>query len=101
MIQRAIDLLSKTTKPMRDTRTMYTMTCLICNSLSIEQTLHVEPWGEQYKMAPNISFEIVGKGATQGQLIVEFADKGIFVFAWVGGVVSVFHNCIEISPSRV
>ena len=40
----------------------YVTSLRVCNSLSIALTFALEPWGEQYKLAPEETFEIVARG---------------------------------------
>jgi hypothetical protein len=59
-------------------------------------TFFLEPWGEQYLMAPEATFEIVARGPEGDCLEVEFADDHIILYGWPGSVVTLFHAGTEL-----
>ena len=69
----------------------YVTSLRVCNSLSIALTFALEPWGKQYKLAPEETFEIVARGPEGDSLEVEFADDQIILYGWPGSVVTLFH----------
>jgi hypothetical protein len=73
----------------------YVTSLRVCSSRSIALTLSLEPWGEQYKLAPEETFEIVARGPEGDSLEVEFADDQIVLYGWPGAVVSLFHEGTE------
>jgi hypothetical protein len=62
----------------------------VCNSRSVALTFSLEPWGEQYKLASEETFEVVARGPEGDPLEVELADDQISVYGWPGSVVTPF-----------
>lgn len=48
----------------------------------------LEPWGEEYTMPTDATFEIVATGPRGGTLDVEIADDRITVWGWAGSTVA-------------
>lgn len=61
----------------------------VTNAREIELTLDVEPWGEQYPMAPGATFEVVARGPAGDCLEVEYGEDHITLYGWPGSTVSV------------
>ena len=61
----------------------------ITNSLNDVLTVHLEPWGEQYIMAPGKSFTVEAKGPNSDLLELEFGEGRISVYGWSGSVVNI------------
>lgn len=81
----------------RDPETKEYVTALrVCNSRSIAVTFSLEPWGEQYTLAPEETFEIVARGPEGDALEVEFADDRIILYGWPGSVVTLFYKGTEL-----
>jgi hypothetical protein len=59
-------------------------------------TFSLEPWGEQYRLAPEETFEIVARGPEGDTLEVEFADDQIILYGWPGSVVTLLHKGTEL-----
>ncbi|MEM9103558.1 MAG: hypothetical protein AAGB12_14700 [Pseudomonadota bacterium] len=75
-------------------------TFLFTNNGSSNITLIIEPWAEEFKMEPNDSVEIVGKGGNpHAQFEVEYLSDGLVVHGWEGSVVTVFKDGMELEPS--
>jgi hypothetical protein len=74
----------------------YVTSLRVCNSRSVALTFSLEPWGEQYKLAPNETFEVVARGPEGDSLEVEFADDQIILYGWPGSVVTLFHKGREL-----
>ena len=74
----------------------YTTSLRVCNTRLIALTCILEPWGEQYTIAPQATFEIVARGPEGDSLEVEFTDDHIILYGWPGSVVSLFHEGTEI-----
>ena len=74
----------------------YTTSLRVYNSRSTALTFSLEPWGEQYTIAPEATFEIVARGPEGDSLEVEFADDHIIVYGWPGSVVTLFHEGTEL-----
>ena len=51
--------------------------------------MHLEPWGEQYRMAPGVTLKIEAKGPDGDILEVEYGDGTITVYGWSGSVVAI------------
>ncbi len=64
----------------------------VYNSHSTALTFSLEPWGEQYRLAPEETFEIVARGPEGDSLEVEFADDQIILYGWPGSVVTPLHK---------
>ena len=74
----------------------YTTSLRVCNARSIALTFILEPWGEQYTLAPEATFEIVARGPEGDSLEVEFADEHVILYGWPGSVVTLFHEGTEL-----
>jgi hypothetical protein len=74
----------------------YMTSLRVYNSRSIALTFSLEPWGEQYKLAPEEIFEIVARGPEGDSLEVEFADDKIILYGWLGSVVTLLHKGTEL-----
>ena len=74
----------------------YVTSLRVCNSRSMAITFFLEPWGEQYRLAPEETFEIVARGPEGDSLEVEFADDQIIVYGWPGSVVTLFRKGMEL-----
>jgi hypothetical protein len=74
----------------------YSTSLRVCNAHSFPMTLCLEPWGEQYTMAPEATFTAVARGPEGDTLEVEFADDRITVYGWPGSVVTLFHEGQEV-----
>jgi hypothetical protein len=78
----------------------YVASLRIYNSRSITLTFSLEPWGEQYKLAPEETFEVVARGPEGDSLEVAFADDQIILYGWPGSVVTLFHKGTELGASN-
>ena len=74
----------------------YVTTLRVSNTRSVPVTLYLEPWGEQYTMAPEATFTAVARGPEGDTLEVEVADDHIILYGWPGAVVTLFHEGKEI-----
>lgn len=59
----------------------------------------LEPWGEEYPMAPGATIEVVARGPEGGTLEVEFADKRVTVWGWAGSTVTLAHDGRPLGPA--
>ena len=58
------------------------------NSSQQPLTLHLEPWGEQFPMPPNCTFQAVAEGPdSKHSLQVEFNGSDVTVYSWPGSTV--------------
>jgi hypothetical protein len=79
----------------------HTVTLQLSNARAIPLTVVLEPWGDEYPLAPGATFDIHAHGPAGGTLQVESGNTYIAVYAWPGSVVSLFHNGINIGgPER-
>ena len=74
----------------------YTISFRMRNSRSRELRFYLEPWGEQYKMAPDATLEIVAQGPPADLLEVELGDDHVTVYGWPGSVVTLFDRRSEL-----
>ena len=74
----------------------YVTALRVYNARSVPLTLYLEPWGEQYIMAPEATFTAVAKGPEGDALEVEWADDHIVLYGWPGSVVTLFHEGKEV-----
>lgn len=78
----------------------YVQSVRIQNSRGVPVKFHLEPWGDQYEMAPNIVFEVVAKAANQGALEIVLGDEHLTVWGWTGSVISVFKEGVELGAGK-
>lgn len=74
----------------------YLTSVRVCNARACPMILYLEPWGEQYTMAPEATFTAVARGPEGDTLEVEVADDHIILYGWPGAVVTLFHEGKEI-----
>jgi hypothetical protein len=74
----------------------YVTSLRVYNARSVPLTLYLEPWGEQYTMAPEATFTAVAKGPEGDTLEMEWADNHIVLYGWAGSVVTLFHEGKEV-----
>lgn len=72
----------------------------IRNSRVTSLALYLEPWGEEYCMPPEATFEVVARGPHGDCLEVEYAADHITVYGWSGSVVSLFHEGVELGTGN-
>lgn len=75
----------------------YESSIAVKNSSADPKVLHLEPWGEQFVMAPGSTFQVSTKANQRGTLEVEHLEQEIIVWAWSGSTVRVFSGGIEIN----
>lgn len=57
----------------------------------------LEPWAEQYPMAPGTQFDVVAEGPPGDFIEIEWTEDRITVFGWTGSVAAVYENGRELS----
>lgn len=72
----------------------------IRHSRATSLALYLEPWGEEYCMPPDGTFEVVARGPQGDCLAVEYADDHITVYGWSGSGVSLFHEGVALGPGN-
>jgi hypothetical protein len=71
------------------------------NLSSAEITLYLEPWAEEYPVAPQSEIILVGRGPQQGNgFSVDYQENAIVVSGWTGSVVQVFSQGTELGDIR-
>lgn len=68
----------------------------VSNARTVDMPLYLEPWGEEYALAPGAVIEIVAEGPAGDSLEVELADDHITVYGWPGSVVTLFQEETEL-----
>jgi hypothetical protein len=61
----------------------------ITNSQAQDLIVHLEPWGEQYRMAAGATFKVDAKGPDGDNLELEYGDGRITVYGWSGSTVAI------------
>jgi len=74
----------------------YVTSLRISNTRSVPLILYLEPWGEQYPIAPEATFTAVAKGPEGDGLEVEWADDHIVLYGWPGSVITLFQDGKEV-----
>ena len=75
------------------------MTALrLTNSRPAPVYFSLEPWGEEYLMAPRATFEVVARGPEGGTLEVESASERVTVWGWAGSTVTLARDGIPLGP---
>ena len=74
----------------------YTTSLRVCNAHAVPITLHLEPWGEQYTMPPEVTFVVVARGPEGDVLEMECAEDHIVLYGWPGSVVTLFQAGKEV-----
>lgn len=73
------------------------ITIAIRNSSPRVIVVYLEPWGEEFRLAPQDELVLVGYGPRAGSgYIVEYIDAGVVITAWTGSVVRVFSHGREL-----
>lgn len=71
---------------------------LVENSHATDVIFALEPWAEEYDMAPGATFEVSASGPEAGELVVESSEQAITVWAWEGSEVQLWYNGVEVMP---
>lgn len=72
----------------------------ITNSEDAPVTLYLEPWGEDYAMAPGCVFEIELCGPDKGRAEIEYGKGFIAVYGWPGATAKVLQGDQDVEPSE-
>jgi hypothetical protein len=68
----------------------YTCKFIYRNSSPSALLLVLEPWAEEYLLAPDASVEVVGRGGAAGSFFeLEQLDDRLIIYAWPGSIASV------------
>ena len=49
-------------------------------------TLHIEPWGEQLMMAPDVIYVVAMNGPAGDCMEVSLEEKNLVVYGWAGSI---------------
>jgi hypothetical protein len=59
------------------------------NSASASLTVVLEPWGDQYVLAPDAAMSLAADGPAPGRLEVEVGSGRLLIYGWTGSVIEV------------
>lgn len=62
---------------------------ILQNSSKKNVRVHVEPWGDEYPLAPGEKLRVVGSGPAGGELEVQWTEDRVTVHGWSGSTVKV------------
>lgn len=68
----------------------------ISNTAATPKTLHLEPWGEQFAMAPAESIDLIANGPRGHHLTAEIGESDIVVWGWAGSTIVIFRDGMEV-----
>lgn len=79
---------------------MRTLKKIICsNGTSAPLLLIIEPWAEEYWIAPHSSVDVIAEGDDEaGTLEMEHVEQGIVIYAWQGSIISVIKDGTPLAP---
>lgn len=77
------------------TASTYTASLSIKNSRGIPLTLHLEPWGDQIELPPDVALDVVAKASNEGAFEINLGDDHIAVWGWTGSILSVYKDGVE------
>ncbi len=71
----------------------------VINSTMKPLLLILEPWAEEFCIAPGAAVDVLGSGGSEeGFFEVESIENGMIVYGWEGSIVSVMKNGIPVPP---
>jgi hypothetical protein len=62
-------------------------------------TLRIEPWGEEYTVAPGATVQILARGPAGDELDIRWGDDRVTVYGWPGSIVSVLRKGKDVSDA--
>ncbi|HZS92977.1 MAG TPA: hypothetical protein VFE42_36495 [Chloroflexota bacterium] len=68
----------------------------VSNARTVDMPFYLEPWGEEYTLAPGAVIEVLAEGPPGASLEVELADDHITVYGWPGSVVTLYQDGAEL-----
>jgi hypothetical protein len=68
----------------------------ITNSTTTEIVLHLEPWGDQFRMPPATTLSLTAKAEESGSFEIEHLENEVIVWAWPSASVKVFSAGVEV-----
>jgi hypothetical protein len=72
------------------------VTARLRNGGSVEMTVHVEPWGEQFAMPPGATFEVAARGPGGDDLEITLDGDSVTLWGWAGSVVTLTQRGVEL-----
>lgn len=76
----------------------HSVALVLINSRRDDLVLHLEPWGEQYPMAPKAEYRVVAFGPPGETLMIEYDYGSITVYSWPGSVITLFKDGTQLGP---
>jgi hypothetical protein len=58
-------------------------------------TLRIEPWGEEYAVAPGATVQVVARGPAGDELDIRWEGDRVTVYGWPGSVVAVLRKGVD------
>lgn len=72
----------------------------LVNSTSQPLTVRLEPWGDEFIMAPEMAYDLVAEGPGDDTLELAYGSGDITVWGWPGSVVRVLEAGVELDGGR-
>jgi hypothetical protein len=72
----------------------------VSNGRNVDIPFCLEPWGEEYMLAPGAVIEVVAEGPAGETLEVELAEDHITVYGWPGSLVTLFQDGTELGAGN-
>lgn len=71
------------------------------NASDQKSLLIIEPWAEQYSIEPGDKVDIAGEGGDSSSgFDIQHAGDMLVIFGWVGSIIKVWRNGMEVVPSK-
>lgn len=67
------------------------------NSRSVDLELHLEPWGEQYDVAPGVVVDLVFTADAAGVAEIDESGARMTVYGWTGSTVTILREGQELT----
>jgi hypothetical protein len=61
--------------------------------------LRLEPWGEEYTMAPGATVQVVARGPEGDSIEIAWGKGDVTVYGWPGSVVSVLRKGVDLGAA--
>jgi hypothetical protein len=74
-------------------------TIAYANRTATRLLIILEPWAEQYWLAPGDQIEIKAHRRSAGHLELEVTKAALIVYGWAGSTVRILRDGVELIPS--